>query len=82
MILCHCALVSDRVVRRAVSAGAASLEALAATCGGAGAACGGCRRSLRSLLAACIAGDAEAAVGATPVQVASATTGQQATAAA
>jgi bacterioferritin-associated ferredoxin len=73
VILCHCALVSDRAVRRAVAEGAADLEALAASCGGAGADCGGCRRALRSVLAACAATDvetdADADVAATPVRV-------------
>lgn len=67
MILCHCALVSDRAVRRAVADGAADLDALAARCGGAGADCGGCRRALRSILAACAAGEPEVEVP--PVRV-------------
>lgn len=47
MILCHCAVVSDRDVHACVEAGAASVrEVLART--GAGSHCGGCTLAVRA----------------------------------
>jgi bacterioferritin-associated ferredoxin len=49
MIVCHCNVVSDRVVRAAVQAGACCVEEVAERCG-AGAECGGCQPRIERLL--------------------------------
>jgi bacterioferritin-associated ferredoxin len=50
VIICHCRVVSDRAVRAAISAGAASVEEVGAL-SGAGTGCGGCVPSVEALLA-------------------------------
>ncbi len=50
MILCHCAVVSDRDVVDAIRAGATDVCALAEACG-TSRACGGCLPAVRSHLA-------------------------------
>jgi bacterioferritin-associated ferredoxin len=50
MYVCSCRAVSDRTVRAAVAAGAASIGDIAARCG-AGSGCGGCWPTLERLLA-------------------------------
>jgi bacterioferritin-associated ferredoxin len=49
MILCHCAVVSDREVRDAIAAGATDVCALAEVCG-TSRACGGCLPAVRTEL--------------------------------
>lgn len=49
MIVCHCAVVSDRQVRDAIHAGATDVCALAEACG-TSRACGGCLPAIRSEL--------------------------------
>ena len=49
MILCHCAVVSDRDVRDAIHAGATNVCALAEACG-TSRACGGCLPAVRDEL--------------------------------
>lgn len=51
MIVCHCAVVSDREVRDAIRAGATDVCALAEACGTARA-CGGCLPAIRQELCA------------------------------
>ena len=55
MIVCHCRVVSDRLVTAEVAAGASSLSELSQRCG-AGSDCGGCHRRLERLLARDLAG--------------------------
>jgi bacterioferritin-associated ferredoxin len=50
MVVCQCQGVSDRRVRREIEHGAATIEAIAASCG-AGAMCCGCHSTLDDLLA-------------------------------
>lgn len=50
MVVCHCNVVSDRVIRSEIAAGAADLDAIAARCN-AGNHCGGCRPMLEELIA-------------------------------
>lgn len=49
MIVCHCFRVSDREVRRAVTAGACDLASVSRACG-AGAGCGGCRSAVAEIV--------------------------------
>lgn len=49
MILCHCAVVTDREVRDAIQAGATDVCALAEVCG-TSRACGGCLPAIRTEL--------------------------------
>lgn len=49
MIVCHCRVVSDRLVAAEVAAGASSVSELSQRCG-AGSDCGGCHRRLEQLL--------------------------------
>jgi bacterioferritin-associated ferredoxin len=49
MIVCHCHGVSDRTIRRAVRAGAATQGQVARACG-AGAGCGGCVEIVREIV--------------------------------
>ncbi len=49
MIICHCALASDRAIRSAIHSGARSCKEIAEHCG-AGANCGGCRPAVEELL--------------------------------
>ena len=49
MILCHCAVVSDREVREAIAAGATDVCALAEVCG-TSRTCGGCLPAIRAEL--------------------------------
>jgi bacterioferritin-associated ferredoxin len=49
VIVCHCRVVSDRVIRSAVRCGADDLEAVADACG-AGTDCGGCHERIEQLL--------------------------------
>jgi bacterioferritin-associated ferredoxin len=51
MIVCHCEVVSDRLIRTEVDQGAVSPEDIAQRCG-AGARCGACRPTVTALLAA------------------------------
>ena len=50
MIVCHCAVVSDRRIRREVDAGALSVDEVVDACG-AGARCGACRPTIGMLVA-------------------------------
>ena len=50
MLVCHCAVVSDRTIRSAMAAGAADVDAVGQRCG-AGTACGGCVPGIEELLA-------------------------------
>lgn len=50
MIVCHCAVVSDRDIRSAIACGAADECSIASACG-AGLRCGGCLPAIRQLLA-------------------------------
>jgi len=49
VIVCHCHQVSDREIRRAISDGAHSIDAISEICG-AGSGCGGCVSEIASLL--------------------------------
>jgi bacterioferritin-associated ferredoxin len=49
MIVCHCEVVSDRVVRATIRDGAIDLDDVADRCG-AGAGCGGCHARIERLL--------------------------------
>lgn len=49
MIVCVCRAVSDRVIRRAVDAGACTVRQVGAACG-AGTDCGGCKAQIAQLL--------------------------------
>jgi bacterioferritin-associated ferredoxin len=49
VIVCHCNGVSDRTIRRAVRAGAASCREIARSCN-AGTFCGGCRPAISELI--------------------------------
>ena len=49
MILCHCAVVTDREVRAAIADGATNVCALAEVCG-TSKACGGCLPAIRDEL--------------------------------
>jgi len=49
VIVCHCHQVTDREIRRVVSEGAHTLDAIGAACG-AGAGCGGCVSEVAALL--------------------------------
>ena len=51
MIVCSCHGITDREIRRLARTGASTLRAVAETCG-AGSGCGGCRASVRAILAA------------------------------
>ena len=51
MIVCHCEVVSDRVIKAEVVKGAVDPEDIAERCG-AGAHCGSCRPTIGALLAA------------------------------
>lgn len=51
MIVCHCEVVSDRLIRTEVDRGAVTAEEIAQRCG-AGAHCGSCRPTVAALLAA------------------------------
>ncbi len=48
-IVCHCERVSDRVVRKAIAAGAETVDDVAER-SGAGLCCGGCRPAIAELL--------------------------------
>ena len=50
MIVCLCKRVSDRAIRAAVEAGAASVEAVGRATG-AGTDCGGCRGTIAAMIA-------------------------------
>jgi len=50
LIVCSCYAVTDREIRRLAREGARSPRQLAKACG-AGSACGGCRPSVRAILA-------------------------------
>ena len=50
MIVCSCLAVTDREIRRLARAGARSPRQLAEACG-VGTCCGGCRPSVRAILA-------------------------------
>jgi bacterioferritin-associated ferredoxin len=50
LLVCHCNKVCDRVIRECVDRGARSVEEVGRACG-AGTACGGCRPTLRALVA-------------------------------
>jgi len=50
MIACHCEVVSERVIRATVMAGAACPAEVADLCG-AGSACGGCHETIERLIA-------------------------------
>ena len=50
MYVCHCRAVTDRAIRAHVEQGARDEAALAERCG-AGSRCGGCRPTIRRLLA-------------------------------
>jgi bacterioferritin-associated ferredoxin len=50
MLVCHCAVVSDRTIRAAIADGATDLASIGRTCG-AGIACGGCGPGIEELLA-------------------------------
>lgn len=63
MIVCHCAVVSDREVRHHVASGAYDLDTLIDRCG-AGGKCGGCRSALAALLDELLAAKATAGSGA------------------
>jgi bacterioferritin-associated ferredoxin len=52
MIVCHCRVVTDRDLRRAVEQGARSLDDISRACGRAGDLCGGCRPAITTVLAA------------------------------
>lgn len=56
MYVCHCRVVTDRTIRRAVAGGARDVDDVMDACG-AGEACGGCIPTIESLLA-----DAEVAI--------------------
>lgn len=49
MIVCVCRAVSDRVIRRAVEAGASTVRQVGAACG-AGTCCGACKPQIAALL--------------------------------
>ncbi len=49
-VLCHCERVSDRAVRKAVAAGASSVDDVSERTG-AGLCCGGCRPAIEEVLA-------------------------------
>lgn len=49
MLVCHCEGVTEREVRRAVTAGACTQEEIARRCG-AGRQCGGCRPVIDEIL--------------------------------
>jgi bacterioferritin-associated ferredoxin len=50
VIVCHCEVVSDRVIRREVECGARTVDEVGACCG-AGTRCGSCRPTISVLLA-------------------------------
>jgi bacterioferritin-associated ferredoxin len=50
LLVCHCNKVCDRVIRECVDRGARSVEEVGRACG-AGTACGGCRPTIRALVA-------------------------------
>jgi bacterioferritin-associated ferredoxin len=50
VIICHCNVVSDRVVRTEIAKGADTADQVADACG-AGAHCGSCRPTILTLLA-------------------------------
>jgi bacterioferritin-associated ferredoxin len=50
MLVCHCAVVSDRTIRATIAAGADDVDAVGQGCR-AGVACGGCRPAIEDLLA-------------------------------
>lgn len=50
MYVCHCNVVSDRIIRGAITAGARDVAGISARCG-AGSACGGCVPAIEDLLA-------------------------------
>lgn len=49
MIVCHCQVVSDRAIRRAVREGASSTTEVARACG-AGGRCGGCSAAVEAII--------------------------------
>lgn len=49
MIVCHCEEVTQRTIKHAIAAGAATPAQVAATCG-AGRNCGGCLEEIEALL--------------------------------
>lgn len=49
MLVCHCAVVNDAAVTRAIDDGARTVAEITAACG-AGGGCGGCRPTLCRLL--------------------------------
>jgi len=61
LIVCSCHAVSDREIRRLVREGATSPRQVARACG-AGSSCGGCRPSIREILAEAAPDPAEPAV--------------------
>jgi bacterioferritin-associated ferredoxin len=62
-IVCHCIVVRERTIERAIRRGATTIDDLRAECG-AGTRCGGCEPFLRDLL------DEHAARSHTPVRIA------------
>jgi bacterioferritin-associated ferredoxin len=58
VIVCHCQVVSDRVIRAEVDRGAVTADEVAERCG-AGARCGSCRPTIGALLAALTAAEQE-----------------------
>jgi bacterioferritin-associated ferredoxin len=49
MVVCHCAVVNDAVIREHIGAGHQTVEELAARCR-AGSGCGGCRATIERLI--------------------------------
>ncbi len=49
MLVCHCRVVNDRAVKRAIEHGAETVDEIGAACG-AGTCCGGCHPELERLL--------------------------------
>jgi bacterioferritin-associated ferredoxin len=58
VIVCHCEVVSDRVIKAEVVRGAVDADEIAERCG-AGAHCGSCRPTIGALLAALTAPEQE-----------------------
>jgi assimilatory nitrate reductase catalytic subunit len=54
VIVCHCQVVSDRVIRREVESGARTVDEIGARCG-AGTRCGSCRPTISVLLVTLVA---------------------------
>jgi bacterioferritin-associated ferredoxin len=58
LIVCHCKVVSDRLIRAAVDDGAADVDEVGQRCA-AGTHCGGCRSSIQALLATLLSTERE-----------------------